>query len=268
MHSGEKKLPPAFSHRRSLWLIRSGRSGGFTLVELLVVIGIIAVLTAMLAQTVTSAKAKAKLTKCMSNQRQIGYAFHMYAQDHNDYFPRHSGLANYGGGAGKNEMLGGATDPIKRPMNVYTLSAGIFECPADMGRVYEGQDYKSWWQEVGNSYITQWAGDGIIARITGDSSASSDDSFDRGRSGRLCDYEISPLNKVMQADAPWFTLRSADRPRLWHPPRSRKQVKDRRWPEKGVQDDFALFADNHVDFIYLWRYSVVSIKPKPTDTFW
>jgi prepilin-type N-terminal cleavage/methylation domain-containing protein/prepilin-type processing-associated H-X9-DG protein len=66
---------------------RNGRqrgTGGFTLLELLVVIGIISVLAGLLLPALLAAKGKAQGIHCTSNFKQFGLAFQLYAGDHND----------------------------------------------------------------------------------------------------------------------------------------------------------------------------------------
>jgi len=56
------------------------RSFGFTLVELLTVIGVIALLVAILLPTLAKARRHAETVQCQSNLKQVGYELLMYAQ--------------------------------------------------------------------------------------------------------------------------------------------------------------------------------------------
>lgn len=65
----------------------SFRDRGFTLVEVLVVIAVIAILASLLLPVLGSSKEKARRSACLNNVRQFVLAAHLYANDHEQYLP-------------------------------------------------------------------------------------------------------------------------------------------------------------------------------------
>jgi prepilin-type N-terminal cleavage/methylation domain-containing protein/prepilin-type processing-associated H-X9-DG protein len=82
--------------------LRQSNRRGFTLVELLVVIGIIALLISILLPALSRARRQANTTACLSNLRQMELAFQMYLQENHYIAPT---MGN-GGGTGSYWMVG------------------------------------------------------------------------------------------------------------------------------------------------------------------
>ncbi len=75
------------SSHRDVRVGRSDHSPGFTLVELLVVISIVAVLIALLLPALGQAKELAQQTKCAANIRGVGLNINIYADSHENVIP-------------------------------------------------------------------------------------------------------------------------------------------------------------------------------------
>lgn len=65
----------------------SARREGFTLVEVLVVLAVVALLIALLLPTLAGAREATRATACLSNLRQIGVAVRAYADEHDGLSP-------------------------------------------------------------------------------------------------------------------------------------------------------------------------------------
>jgi prepilin-type N-terminal cleavage/methylation domain-containing protein/prepilin-type processing-associated H-X9-DG protein len=107
---------------------------GFTLVELLVVIGIIVILVAMLLPVLRVAREAAATTRCLSNLRQIGMAIQMYADTNKgyllpgDYWGQWDSFDKAGGGNWAYILASGRY--VAAPRNGQEYADSVFRCPS------------------------------------------------------------------------------------------------------------------------------------------
>jgi prepilin-type N-terminal cleavage/methylation domain-containing protein/prepilin-type processing-associated H-X9-DG protein len=100
------------------------RLAGFSLVELLVVIGIIAILISILLPTMNKAREQARLVTCLANLRSLGQGMFLFAHDNHDRLPNGNPPLVWYSYAGSNDAM--------VAFNKTTMkSPGVFFCPSD-----------------------------------------------------------------------------------------------------------------------------------------
>jgi prepilin-type N-terminal cleavage/methylation domain-containing protein/prepilin-type processing-associated H-X9-DG protein len=130
---------------------------GFTLIEILVVIAIIAILAAILFPVFSRARAKARQANCLSNLRQLGTAIEMYTTDYDERYP---GAPNGNGGSGQyggwvwyaqfGQPGPGYFDVTRGGLYPYTKNAQIYSCPDDRSGSGCSYELNGWlrWQSI------------------------------------------------------------------------------------------------------------------------
>jgi prepilin-type N-terminal cleavage/methylation domain-containing protein/prepilin-type processing-associated H-X9-DG protein len=108
---------------------RYGHRSGFSLIELLVVIGIIAVLIALLMPGAIRAREAARTVQCAGQLYRLGQALHLYASVHQQHLPAWSGWHVAGGdGTGEDDPGPGWTEQLA-PWYVPPTSPA-YNCPS------------------------------------------------------------------------------------------------------------------------------------------
>lgn len=115
-------------------------SRGFTLIEILVVVAIIALLISVLLPSLAAARLQAKTAACMSGLRQLNMANNYYSIDNHGLLPHYDQWL-WAQNPKKPEvpesgtlfgLRGASQDPSKRRRN-YAINREIYKCPADRG---------------------------------------------------------------------------------------------------------------------------------------
>jgi prepilin-type N-terminal cleavage/methylation domain-containing protein/prepilin-type processing-associated H-X9-DG protein len=143
--------------------MRNTRLKGFTLVELLVVIGIIALLISVLLPALNSARASAASVACQSQLRQVGIGLQLYANAYNNWFPNYTMAGSWDNAA---EAMAEAKGPLDWQLYLYPYvtkpeatgtNYGVWHCPSDQeyppDGIYTYRNVKSY---GGNTHLNDF----------------------------------------------------------------------------------------------------------------
>ncbi len=109
----------------------------FTLIELLVVILVIGILAAFLVPAMGRAREGARRAQCTNNLRQIGIAWYLYLDDHDEHFPKYSGFVTSPPGECNSLDFGGKRGTVRKMLAKYRVL-----------NPYIGVDVSKPWDEV------------------------------------------------------------------------------------------------------------------------
>jgi prepilin-type N-terminal cleavage/methylation domain-containing protein/prepilin-type processing-associated H-X9-DG protein len=151
---------------------RARATRGFSLIELLTVMAILAVLSGLLFPVIAKSREQARKTVCMSNLRQIGMALSMYASNHAGLIPP-TGDAPW---RAIEHIWNGTLNPPRyiglgylHEKFGYGVAPQMYYCPAAEGRNRMDWPDHSWscWEKVGPDWPQATCGCSYVYRETG-----------------------------------------------------------------------------------------------------
>ena len=218
----------------------------FTLIELLIVIVIIAILISMLLPSLNKAKQKAKVIKCLGNQRQMALAYMAYGKDHNQNAILHKWYNDIGGYQGQHGW--GSHPEDERPLNKYG-APGMNICPAD-----KGDPWYSWnnheGKKFGSSYLVTYA----TAANIGKSTNITNNTGKVWNSGIKVNTFEEPTNKILFYNVILTFARD------WNHSSGKAKWHDNKSAKYPVA-----FADGHAEYFHFQWKEITGNKPNGSN---
>ena len=233
---------------------RRRRPRAFTLVELLTVVGIVAILVSMLLPMLANARACAKVAVCATHLRAIGKGWMMYLPANNETFPpAWKNMHWFYGGNGVQQWNHPTWTLAHRPLHPYValalreeMHAEVFRCPADREiRGLEGRTSPtlgvSTYEYFGNSYMMNYM---LLQRFDAEAGRWLNGSM------RLADVKIPHGRMVLAGDCQWYySTLEAPYDANFHNRRDRMNL---------------IFLDGHVSYVQIVRGAWAT----PDYSFW
>jgi prepilin-type N-terminal cleavage/methylation domain-containing protein/prepilin-type processing-associated H-X9-DG protein len=147
--------------------MRLGRKSiqAFTLIELLVVIAIIAILAGMLLPSLAKAKQKGQGIQCLSNNRQLGIAWVMYADDNAEKLVLNRGNDPTAWVPGWMTLTPNVSDNTntvymsRGPLGSFLKSVAVYKCPGDKSTARFGNNV---YPRVRTASMNGWVGSDFV----------------------------------------------------------------------------------------------------------